>query len=213
MSLYEMRTQPDGSIVFTPTGVSNPVPTGPASRVRLKIPWVSQLGTKASWSANDCGPACLTMWLRYIGRDVTVDEIGKAAGLPPGYGSMVPHQLIAIADVYGLHLERALNVTIADLRSEIDLEQPAIVLVHYPSLPTRYDARYKSGHFVLFCGYEGNTVFYHDPYWPDTNGQFVACDYTILIKAMQDCVLDQNTPNQCVRVARRHAATGEATMQ
>jgi uncharacterized protein YvpB len=166
----------------------------------LPIPWASQLGTDASYSNSDCGPTCATMWLRWLGKAVTVDQVSIATGLPRGYKYTLPANLMMAAKTFGLNLTRTLNVSIDALCASIDQGAPGLVLVHYASLPTRFDPKFYAGHWVLFVGYtlDGKDVLYHDPYWPDTRGQQMRVSRLDFERAMRECSIDGNTPNQAL---------------
>src|SRR4051794_22525641 len=45
-----------------------------SERKRGRVPFVQQT------EAADCGPACLAMVLKYLGRDVMLDEVREATG-------------------------------------------------------------------------------------------------------------------------------------
>ena len=169
---------------------------GAPTLTRLEVPWLSQLGTDAAYSNSDCGPACVAMWLRYLSIQKTVDDVSRATGLHAGYTYTLPGQLITAASAFGLKLQRLINLSIDDLAERIDAGQPAIALVHYASLSVRYDQKFRAGHWVLACGYDDQGVLYHDPYWPDTTGRFVKSARSDFAKAMADCSIDGNTPNQ-----------------
>lgn len=167
----------------------------------LDVAWASQLGPDAAYSNSDCGPACVTMWLRWLQRPVSVDQVSEATGLPRGYKYTVPGNLVAAAKAFGLRIRRVLNVSITALQESIAAGAPVIVLVHYPSLPAavRYDAKFSGGHWVLVVGYtDGGDVIYHDPYWPDTRGQRVRVTRADFERAMRECSIDGNTPNQAL---------------
>ena len=116
---------------------------------RLEVPWMSQLGPDAAYSNDDCGPACVAMWLRYLNILKTVDDVSRATGLSAGYKYTIPGQLITAAAAFGLKLQRLVNLKVEDLEARIDAGQPSIMLVHYGSLVVRYDPNFKAGHFVL----------------------------------------------------------------
>lgn len=175
--------------------------TGAPAATVLDVPWASQLGPDAAYSNSDCGPACVAMWLRWIGRAVSVDQVSQATGLPKGYKYTVPANLMAAAKTFGLMLERTLGVTVERLGQMIDRGAPAIVLVHYPSLPaeSRYDPKFTGGHWVLVIGQvDDGSLIYHDPYWPDTRGQRVRVPRADFERAMRECTLDGNSPNQAL---------------
>lgn len=170
----------------------------------LSVPWLSQLGPDAAYSNSDCGPADVAMWLRLVGKIVSVDDVSKATGLSAGYHYTIPAQLIAAAGHYGLSLMRIVSATIDQLHAEIDAGRPIIVLVHYASLPARYDANFTAGHWLLVIGYTDTEIIYHDPYWPDTRGQAIHCPIARFEHAMRDCGIDGNSPNQALIQVVQH---------
>ena len=198
MTTYTMSTGAGGIITFQPVEIS--VPSG---RRRLEIPWLSQLGPEAAYSNNDCGPADVAMIARWRGETLaTVDTASRATGLAKGYAYTMPGHLITAARVFGINLAQATGLTISGLKADVDLGYPTIVLVHYATLPKRWDAKYKIGHWILVNGYtEVGTVLYHDPYWPDSTGRYIEITNDLLLRAMADCRLDGNTVNQGLRMA------------
>lgn len=169
---------------------------------RLTIPWIGQntARTDDDFTNNDCGPAVLTMWLNWLGHVVTVDDVSAATGLSRNYKSTTYAHLIKAAAAYGLTLERVTSLTLDAIRFEIDHESPMIVLVHYPSLAVRFDANYKSGHWLLVTGYDDFGFFYNDSYWPDARGESIYLESAAFEQAMMDCIIDGNTPNQGIRL-------------
>ncbi len=173
---------------------------------RLTVPWIGQNTTLTTddYSNSDCGPACVAMWLNFVGRVVTVDQVSQATGLPRDYRFTLPATLIKAAGFYGLTLERVIGFTIDALKYEIDKRVPCIVLVHYGSLPKRSSQTFTGGHWLIIVGYDEQGFIYHDPYWPDSSGgAFLHATYAQLSKAMQDCIIDGNTPNQGLRSRAR----------
>ena len=169
----------------------------PAPRHVLDFPWIGQ-NTPAStddMSGNDCGPACVTMWLNGLGQALTVDEVSRATGLAAGYASTAYWHLTAAARKWNLILSRKAGLTLEAIRARIDGGTPLIVLVHYGSLPQRATA-FEGGHWALVVGYDDEHVIYHDPLFVDSRGARVACPNALFLMAMADCGLDGNTPNQ-----------------
>jgi hypothetical protein len=172
-------------------------PGGAPNVVKVGVPWLSQLGPEAAYSNSDCGPACVTMLARWLGKSVTVDQMSQATGLARGYTGTLPAHLIKAGAAYGVKLQRTLNISIGQLREWVNAGAPALVLVHYASLPKRYDQRFQSGHWIVVCGCTSNArMLYHDPYWPDTTGQYLDIADGELEKAMRDCEIDRNTARQ-----------------
>ena len=95
-------------------------------------------------------------------------------------------------------MSRTFGVTLDLIKHEIDNSRPLIALVHYGSLAMKFDQKYQKGHWVCIVGYNANEIVYHDPYWPDQRGAYVHLDQALFVKAMGDCALDGNTPNQAL---------------
>jgi uncharacterized protein YvpB len=166
---------------------------------RLAVPWVSQLGPGADFAPGDCGPACLAMWLRWLGKGpVTVDQVSAQVNLRRGYRYTKPAHLIRAARAWGVDLYWRYGLSLDDLRAEIDWGQPAIVLAHYPFLPLRYDMRYSAGHWILVNGYSEDKVVYLDPYF-QTGGEVDATIDTFM-RAWGSNHIDGNSDYQALRI-------------
>lgn len=127
----------------------------------LLVPYKSQWDADASGTYNDCGPASAAMILNYYGNNFTTDEIYKKTGAGSGLISWT--QLINAIQAVGYvpHLER--NQTLDTLRAFIDKDTPPIVLVHYGSLTSTQDKKFKGGHFFVPVGYYADGFFVNDP--------------------------------------------------
>jgi len=78
-----------------------------ASRGRGKVPFVQQT------EGSDCGPACLTMILKFLGREVMLDEVREAVGV--GRDGADGASLIRGAETYGL-FGRGLSLDVESLK-------------------------------------------------------------------------------------------------
>ena len=177
----------------------------PASFKRLDVPWVGQnVGSDDDWSNSDCGPACVTMVLRYLGQNVTVNQASKITGLAKGYKGTAYWDLGKIFLAHKTLAGRKAGLTLDYLKAEIDAGRPCILLVHYGSLENRSDLTFTGGHWIVLTGYDVDRqqYLYHDPYFKDSRGRFVEISAIGLEKALADCKLDGNTPNQGVFLAK-----------
>jgi hypothetical protein len=178
----------------------------------LDVPWKGQntVRTDDDYSTSDCGPASLAMMLAYLGTDLSVDQVSIAAGLKPGFTSATIEDLQKAATSFGFTLQHHLNTITVDLiKSEIDAGYPVLTLVHYPSLPVRWDQGYRKGHFIVITGYaEGFS--YLDPYWPTDANQPLPISESQLMQAMFDTYLDDNVSYQGATI-RQSAAPGVIT--
>jgi len=167
----------------------------------LDVPWIGQNVAECNtddYSNSDCGPASLAMWIGYLGRVVTVDQVSVATGLPRGFTYTLPAHLITAAGNFGLNLKRVIGLTHDMIKAEIDKRNPLIVLVHYGSLPKRSSATFTAGHWLMLTGYTvDGFVIYNDPLWQDAGGgKSLKMSLAQLDQAMADCAKDGNTINQ-----------------
>ena len=203
MMLYELRTgglesgEGAGALTFVPISIEAVLRAAGETRRVLTFPWLGQNtpATTDDLSGNDCGPAALAMWLNGLGETLTVDDVSRAAGKGQGYTSTAYWDLTKAARQYRVTLSRKASLTPALLRAEIDRGTPVIVLVHYGSLPQRATA-FTGGHWVLVVGYDDRHLIYHDPLFVDSRGANISCTDADFARAMADCALDGNTPNQ-----------------
>lgn len=142
---------------------------------RLSVPWLSQLGPNANFAPGDCGPACVAMIVRAMGKDVVVNDVSRATGQAGGFTSVHVDQLRYAASRFGAKLVWSNTTSYARMESELASGHPVIALVHYPFLPRKYDANYNAGHYVVVVGINGDKLEYLDPYWPDEAGGRVVC--------------------------------------
>jgi len=174
---------------------------GPPSNNPLPVPWLSQLGDDADFAPGDCGPACLAMWLRYLGHDdITVDDVSEMSGRPPGYRYTLPAHLYYTAKEWGVTLYWQHHLRTDNIRAEIDAGRPVIALVHYGALPefVRFDSRYKAGHWLLVVGYTDEQIIYLDPYW--TEGGQKTISIQAFYTAWDNNHIDGNSDRQLLRM-------------
>lgn len=137
--------------------------------MKLDIPHVSQRGEGADFSSNDCGPAVLTMAIRYLaGATVDVDAVGRACGQVKdkttqfwqlqnglrhfGIDSTIRNELQPNGRIYP-----------DEMRTVLNGGSPIVLVVWYPYLTYRKQVDYKGWHFVLAVGHDEVGIFVHDP--------------------------------------------------
>jgi hypothetical protein len=135
----------------------------------LAIPYRSQSDPDANFATTDCGAACVAMLLEGFGNFVKIDDIFKATNRPHNV-FLSRGDMIKAAGDFNLGLRRY-NVGSQDfLKNSIDANKPLIALVNYkawsdPGSGVSTQSSFKSAHFVVVTGYDGNDVFIHDPLW------------------------------------------------
>jgi hypothetical protein len=178
--------------------------------VLTAVPWLSQLGKDAAFAPGDCGPACVAMWVRYYGDDEpTVDDVSKTTGLPRGYNYTMPAHIMNSMRHYGFETYWRRNLSLTALRDELDAQHPTICLVEYDRLPygVRYDKAYDRGHWLLVLGYYeddeiGDAIVYHDPYYYDSAGAFIAISADAFDVAWSANHQSGNSDRQAIRIRR-----------
>jgi len=157
----------------------------------VDVPYRSQWDEDAQAFRSDCGPACVAMLLAHRGIQATIDSLSIGCGLSPAKRSTTGFDLRGVARQRGLNLEIVSGWTLDNFANHL----PAIVLVHYGSLPNRIDANYTAGHWVVVTAVTLNTVTFHDPdWWPPRRdeGANRILQRAVFEKAVADCRLDDN---------------------
>ena len=202
MTTYTVE-DPTGKVIYR---IREEVPVLPDPVTILQVPWVSQLGPGAAFALGDCGPACAAMVLNYLGRQVTVDQVSIQTGLPRSYKWSSFVHIKKAFRYWGIESYWARNCTLDNLRVELDNNRPVIVLVDYDHLPVYWDANYAAkspnGHFILLVGYSTDGRFhYHDPYYPNRDGAFIACTEAQFEEAWGEGNRESgNSPRQIIRI-------------
>jgi hypothetical protein len=161
--------------------------------ISVKVPYHSQWENGAGAFRNDCGPACVKMLLDYKQclPLPTIDRISSAAGLISTKTGTTGSDLARAASQFGLLLEAVRGWTLDQFAAYL----PAIILVHYGSVPNRIDNNYTTGHWLVIVGVSVDTVVFHDPDWWEprlSEGANRILQRAVFAKAVQDCAIDGN---------------------
>lgn len=141
--------------------------TLPAPTVLLDVPHRTQRRT----GLNNCGPAVVAMivgyWAAKTNRtqyaNVTVEEADSAT---PEFqdGLTVPAHLKTGAAHYGLALNIKNNITLAQIKAELDARRPVIALVERGRIPgAQAFYAFAGPHYVVISGYGDGYLVIHDP--------------------------------------------------
>lgn len=175
------------------------------------LPYKSQLEPGALWANSDCGAACVWMVAkldRLIRGLELRDDVDAMARLLAryrwGYDLSRPDQVAAarqrfatigdltwLAQQYRVPLfpsdysHATTRLTIDRIRLELDQLRPVICLVLYEELTTRRNKSFKGGHYVVVKGYEADTFYLNDPYYPGDEGEGVDVPAEELAKALK----------------------------
>lgn len=150
----------------------------------LKVNYVSQKTNTAAYSINDCGPACVAMFLHTMGINKTVDQMYKDAGIT-ATTALAVSTLQKFALVYDLTLDRYNNAEPNVLKAWIDEGKPALLLVDYKPVmkANLHESVINGGHFVVVVGYTEDSFVVHDPYWNNQGGAYRVWPNDVLLES------------------------------
>lgn len=150
----------------------SPFPPAPVLHV-LDAPFHSQFDGSI-WAESNCGPTTLSMALGALGvnadqlklRNLANQQMGMA---DPNNGTTWESLAYAVkasgAKLEGLYNGQNYHVwTMADLKKELGLGHPVVLLVRYWDLPDHADSSFAGDHYVVALGFDpGGNVVYNDP--------------------------------------------------
>lgn len=127
----------------------------------LAVPYESQKSKTANWYVNDCLPGCVVMVAksRVPSLNISVNEVAAKTSLSKKDKGILPAEGIQLLGRYGIQSYAQHSLTLAQLRREIDMDRPAILLVNY-----KYFNGTEFGHYVVLIGYDDTGFYVHDPY-------------------------------------------------
>lgn len=147
------------------------------------VPYIGQVGEGANEHGNDCGPACVSMILRWAGItpppiDALYDEVKPSGDSYTSFGD-----LMGLLSRRGLDPDYEAGVETKDLYWILRLGVPVIALVSYGVLATIRPNKFAGNHFVVVIGMDLDTVYIHDPLNTPTPGDLVAVPIGLFEKA------------------------------
>ena len=160
------------SLRWTPIGT-----LPPGVKALLNVPYRSQEDPDSRKFRNDCGPACVAMYIdwqrqqkRLTPQQVSIDTLSSQTALAQNDTGLTTRALIGLAAKYGVTLQLTTNLSLATIVSEISAGRPPLALISYAPLLGRENQRDTFGHFVIVTGYDSNNVYVNDPDWWNQTG-------------------------------------------
>jgi hypothetical protein len=145
--------------------------------VMLNVPYRSQESADARRYRNDCGPACIAMyidWSRQIknlpAQQVTIDQLSSETSLATNDNGLRTDQLVPLAAKHGITLKLTNNATLQNVLAEVKANRPPLMLISYGPLVGRQNQADSGGHFVIVTGYDANYIYLNDPDWWNQGG-------------------------------------------
>ncbi len=169
----------------------------------LRVPYRTQFdGSTFEW--GNCGVAAIAMAMEYYGRPWSTHEVRLAINAMTGNWATQ-------AGVDWRYLKLALEErgfatdgpydrrggywswTLEELLVETAQGRPALLLVHYRSLPGHEDDEWPGDHYILFLGLtRDGRVLYHDPGFPGEVGAYRTLDRAAFERAWSRTWIGQN---------------------
>ncbi len=158
--------------MLMPAPTPSPVPVPPLWTVSLDVPYVSQLGTQAALSNNDCGVAALLMlerfWFQQHGLSTPiipdVDDLERRTPLaqpnPPKGLTFADLQQVALLTGFQTHY--AQPMTPDKIVESLGAGVPVLALVDYRTYNPKSTTTF--AHFMIVKGYNADAFLTADPY-------------------------------------------------
>ena len=160
MSSYS-KTANTAKIAVSPTVKSNIV----KETLTLKDLPKNFLYVPLSRQATDytCGVGVTQSILMYYGDEYREDELAQALKSDPNEGT--PYKNIAdFSKSNGYTVNIFKNMTLEDLKAQIDKKIPVIVLLQaWPDGPVDYANDWNDGHYSIAIGYDDKKIYFMDP--------------------------------------------------
>jgi len=128
----------------------------PEGVIKIHLPGVQQ----KKWFS--CGAAVIQTIMGYFGvGPIEQSEYVEALGTNSSAGTP-PNKIIKFAQNHGLRVKTFKNMTLEQLKKNIDKCRPVLCIIQAWGDPQRYD-RNLSGHYVIAVGYDEKYIYFEDP--------------------------------------------------
>ncbi len=188
------------AIRWTPVSVMPP-----GTRVLIDMPYRSQEDADSRRYRNDCGPACVAMYIDYVrkvkgqpAQPVSIDTLSAQTTLATNDNGLYTRDLPPLAAKYGVTLQLSNTITIDTIISEINAKRPPLLLIAYGPLTGRENQGDRGGHFLIVTGYDTNNFYVNDPDWWNngTISRDQGKNWQIPITQMKQAIAQSEAPNQ-----------------
>lgn len=115
-------------------------------------------------TAYTCGAACVQSILGVYGMDYRQDELAQILDAKPLLGTDY-HKIILFMKMLGFQASYVKNMGIDNLKSFInDRVTPLLQIQAWAENGVDYASGWQNAHYVIACGYDGNQIFFMDPW-------------------------------------------------
>jgi len=154
-----------------------PVTAQTLAQVMLEVPYRSQEDPDARKFRNDCGPACVAMYVDFVRQrrgqpalNVPINDISAKSTLTNKDDGLLTRELIPLAAAYNVTLTLTSTLDVSAIIDEVRANRPPLCLVSYGPLLGRQNQADRSGHFVIVTGFDSDNVYVNDPDWWNQGG-------------------------------------------
>lgn len=111
----------------------------------------------------DCGISCFQGVLFYYGFEPREADLVQELSVDPEIG-VEPEAIIKTAPKFGLTVDAREDMTIDDLKKNIDNGIPTLLIVQaWPDEPVDWENEYEWSHYVVAIGYDDKNIYFEDP--------------------------------------------------
>lgn len=160
------------------------------------IPYKSQYDSDAGKFRNDCGPACVSMILNGLGKNVSTNAVYHRTGASAnGYVSV--SQMIRAAYTYKVKFEYFYPWSMNELKLAVKAGTAPITLIHYGAWSRlgKTQNKFAGPHFVVVVGFDKKYIYVNDPLWKDPRreeGEHLRWTYEEFLDAWSSASKDGN---------------------
>lgn len=147
----------------TPPPPPNQLPQPPLPMSQIKIGSIKvNVPPETQEDDFDCGPTALEAILKHYGENISHDEIVKETDADPENGTP-PQNLANVAKEHGLEAIAMHNMSIQNLKDQLDMHHPVILAIQAWGNNMSDYAQLESGHYVVAIGYDDKNIYFQDP--------------------------------------------------
>ena len=110
----------------------------------------------------DCGPACLRIACSAHGKDIDLKKVTELCNSDSIKGTM-PDEIVAAANKLGLSAEKALGISLEELKDLLAQKIPVICAIQAWSKNKDNLRKLNDGHYVLAIGVKNCNIIFEHP--------------------------------------------------
>ncbi len=186
-----------------------PISTLNVVKTLIEVPYRSQEDPDARKFRNDCGPACVAMYIDFVRikrgqppANIPIDTLSAASSLAQNDNGLLTKELPPLASPYGVTLTLSNSLDLGTIIDEVRAGRPPLALVAYGPLLGRENQADSSGHFVIITGFDANNIYLNDPDWWNQNSyrREMGHNWQVPIIQFKQAISQSPSPNQGLKL-------------